>query len=239
MRPAVTVRAVVFDLDGLLVDSEPLQIAAWQAFLAGYGRRLEDGLLNELFGLRLRDSARLVIERLGLPLTLEQVLAGRDAIFLDSLAGRLRPMPGARELVTELAARGIPLALATSGHRHYVERALAEIGLAGAFPVHVTAEDVEQGKPAPDCYRLAAARLGLRPEACLALEDAPLGVRAARAAGLRCLAIPNEHTRSLPGLQEADAILPSLHEVLPWLEAHGWLARNSIRTTDRGSCRGE
>jgi len=239
MGPAVTVRAVVFDLDGLLVDSEPLQIAAWQAFLVGYGKRLDDGLLNELFGLRLRDSARLMIDRLDLPLTLEQVITERDAIFLDSLAGQLRAMPGAPELVAELAERGVPRALATSGHRHYVERALAEIGLAGMFPVLVTAEDVEQGKPAPDCYRLAADWLGLPPEACLALEDAPLGVRAARAAGLRCLAIPNEHTRSLPGLEEADAILPSLHEVLPWLEAQGWLERNPARTTDRGSCRGE
>jgi HAD superfamily hydrolase (TIGR01509 family) len=239
MGPAVTVRAVVFDLDGLLVDSEPLQIAAWQAFLAGYGKRLDDGLLNELFGLRLRDSARLMIDRLDLPLTLEQVITERDAIFLDSLAGQLRAMPGAPELVAELAERGVPRALATSGHRHYVERALAEIGLAGMFPVLVTAEDVEQGKPAPDCYRLAADWLGLPPEACLAIEDAPLGVRAARAAGLRCLAIPNEHTRSLPGLEEADAILPSLHEVLPWLEAQGWLERNPARTTDRGSRRGE
>uniref|UniRef100_A0A831X7Q7 HAD family phosphatase n=1 Tax=Thermorudis peleae TaxID=1382356 RepID=A0A831X7Q7_9BACT len=223
MEPAIAVRGVVFDLDGLLVDSEPLQIAAWQAFLAGHGKRLDEGLLNELFGLRLRDSARLVIERLGLSLTLEQVLAERDAIFLDSLAGQLRAMPGARELVTELAERGVPLGLATSGHRHYVERALVEIGLASAFSVVVTAEDVERGKPAPDCYRLAVDRLGLPPEACLALEDAPLGVRAARAAGLRCLAIPNEHTRSLPGLEEADAILPSLCEVLPWLEAQGWM----------------
>jgi HAD superfamily hydrolase (TIGR01509 family) len=222
MGPAIRIHAVVFDLDGLLVDSESLQIAAWHAFLASYGARLDDGLVQEMFGLRLSDSARLVTERLALPLTTAEVIAQRDAIFLDSLSGRLRPMPGARELVAELTRRGIPLALATSGHRRYVERALAEIGLTDSFSVKVTAEDVERGKPAPDCYRLVANRLGLPPATCLALEDAPLGVHAARAAGLRCLAVPNEHTRSLPGLAQADAVLPSLHEVLPWLETLGW-----------------
>jgi len=224
MDLAICIQAVVFDLDGLLVDSEPLQIAAWEAFLSRFGRSLDDGLVRQLFGLRLSDSARLVTARLGLPLTPEQVMAERDEIFLDSLSGRLRPMPGALELVAELARRRIPLALATSGHRRYVERALAEIGLADSFAVQVTAEDVERGKPAPDCYRLAAHRLGLPPRTCLALEDAPLGVRAACEAGLRCLAVPNAHTRSLPGLAEADALLPSLHQVLPWLENRGWIA---------------
>lgn len=223
MEAPEAIGGVVFDLDGLLVDSEPLQIAAWQTVLARYGTQLDDALLHDLFGLRLTDSARLVTARLSLPLAPEDVLAEREAVFLDMIAGQLRPMPGALQLVSELTAREVPLALATSGRRNYVERAVREIGLDGAFHVQVTAEDVERGKPAPDCYLLAAAKLGLPPARCLALEDAPLGIQAAKAAGLRCLAVPNAYTRGLTGLDRADAILGSLSEVLPWLEARGWL----------------
>ncbi|MDI3342013.1 MAG: HAD family phosphatase [Sphaerobacter sp.] len=223
------VRAVVFDLDGLLVDSEPVQIAAWETFLAECGHRLDEGLLGELFGLRLRDSARLLRDRLGLPLSVEAIVAQRDAHFFAALPGRLHPMPGARELVAALRARAVPLALATSGHRRYVDLVLAALELAGAFAVAVTGDDVVAGKPAPDIYLAAATGLGLPPGCCLALEDAPHGVAAAKVAGLRCLAVPNAMTASLPGLERADAILTSLHEVLPWLDERGWLSSAGSR----------
>lgn len=217
------VRAVVFDLDGLLVDSEPVQIAAWEAFLAELGHTLDDALLAEMFGLRLMDSARLVRDRLGLPLTVEEVMARRDAHFFAALPGRLHPMPGARELVAALQTRGVPLALATSGHRRYVDVALAALELEGAFAFEVTGEQVAAGKPAPDIYLAAAAGLRLPPAACVALEDAPNGVAAAKEAGMRCLAVPNAMTADLPGLDRADAILTSLDAVLPWLDGAGWL----------------
>lgn len=217
------VRAVIFDLDGLLVDSEPVQIAAWEDFLAEYGHSLDPALLGQMFGLRLLDSARLVRDRLGLPLTVEEVMERRDALFFAALPGRLHPMPGARELVAALRARGVPLALATSGHRRYADVALAELGIEGAFDVEVTGEEVAAGKPAPDIYLAAAARLQLPPERCLALEDAPNGVAAAQAAGMHCLAVPNPMTAGLPGLDRADAVLTSLTEVLPWLVRAGWL----------------
>lgn len=216
--------AVVFDLDGVLVDSEALQLAAWQRYVGRFDRALPPELLPRLFGRRLVDAAALIVAELALPVSPEEAARERDALFLASLPGNVRPMPGARELVAALRARGLPLGLATSGHRRYVELVLSELGIADAFAAVVTGDDVVRGKPAPDCYQLAAARLGLPPERCVAIEDAPLGVAAARAAGLRCLAVPNDHTRHLGGLEAADAVLAGLDAVLPWLEESGWLA---------------
>lgn len=215
------IRAVVFDLDGLLVDSEPVQISAWERFLVKYERTLDPSLLQRMFGLRIWDSARLLVDELNLPLTVDEVVAERDALFFDLLPGRLREMPDAAATVRALAARGLPLALATSGHRRYVDVALQALKLEGAFGVEVTGDMVEQGKPAPDIYLAAADELGIEPEHCLALEDAPLGIASARAAGMICLAIPNEMTRELDGLERADAVLERLADVIPWIDGRG------------------
>lgn len=212
-----SIDAVVFDLDGLLVDSEPIQIAAWREFLAGYDRELDDKLLGEMFGLPVRDSSRLVAERLSLPLTPDAVMAERDAIFFEQLHGNVRPMPGATDLVERLSELGYRLALATSGHRRYVSIVLAELRLDRAFEAEVTSDDIEHGKPAPDIYLTAAQMLGLEPPHCLALEDSPLGVASAIAAGMACLAVPNDQTRSLLGFDRATGRVDSLRDVLPWL----------------------
>lgn len=215
-----TITAVVFDFDGLLADSEPLQIQAWQEFLARYGHRLEQSLLDDMFGLRVRDSSRLVQDRLGLPLSPGEVMAGRDAIFLDLVATKLPLMPGARELVDYLRAEtSLRLALATSGHDRYINAALPVTGLEEAFEVIVTGDDVERGKPDPEIYLAAARKLDVSPGQCLALEDAPHGVRSAKAAGMTCIAVPNEMTRAIPGLDEADLVLESLAQVIGWIDA--------------------
>jgi len=118
-------------------------------------------------------------------------------------------MPGLGEVIAEIGRRGLRCALATSGERRYVEAVRRELNLDGVFDVIAVAEDVARGKPAPDVYLLAAQRLGLPPAQCLVLEDAPNGVAAAKAAGMRCVLCRNEMTRSLD-LSAADAILPSL-----------------------------
>jgi HAD superfamily hydrolase (TIGR01509 family) len=211
------IRAVVFDMDGLLVDSEPVQIEAWEAFLAQHGKSLSDDLLHRMYGLRVWDSAQLLIAELGLPLSVDEVVLARDALFFELLPGRLLPMPGSRETVQALFKLGYRLALATSGHRRYVDVVLRELGLVGAFEAEVTGEMVERGKPAPDIYSAAAKLLDLPPDACVALEDAPNGVVSAKEAGMICLAIPNQMTSGIDGFARADAVLSSLPEVIPWL----------------------
>jgi HAD superfamily hydrolase (TIGR01509 family) len=212
------IQAVVFDFDGLLADSEPLQVLAWEEFLARYGKPLEPSLLHDMFGLRVRDSSVLVRDRLGLPITPVRVMAERDEIFLELVERELVLFPTAAPLIQDLRTNfDLKLALATSGHQRYIEVAMRVTGLEDVFDVSVNGDDVERGKPDPEIYRAAAVELGVEPRGCVALEDAPHGVRSAKAAGMRCLAVPNEMTRELPGLEHADAILSGLDQVIPWL----------------------
>jgi HAD superfamily hydrolase (TIGR01509 family) len=211
-------QAVVFDLDGLLVDSEPVQMAAWERFLGSYRHQLTEPLLARMFGLRIWDSAQIVIDAYELPLTVNQVVVERDAVFFEALRDGVSPMPGAIDLVQNLNARQIPLGLATSGHRRYVDLVLDQLRLTGSFQVEVTGEQVDRGKPAPDIYLEAARLLGADPDRCIALEDAPLGIASAKAARMVCLAIPNDSTRGLAGFELADDILAGLDRVIPWLD---------------------
>lgn len=210
------IRAVLFDFDGLIADSEPLQKAAWDRYLALHDRVLDQALLDRMFGLRVQDSAALVREVLALPFTVEQVMADRDAIFLDSLAGALRPMPLAGETVQTARALGLHVALASSGHRRYLAAALHEIGLSNVFDAIVSGDMVQRGKPAPDIFLRAAAELGMEPSACVVVEDAPHGIAAAKAAGMIAVAVPNELTRDLD-FRAADYLFLSLHEFCAWL----------------------
>jgi HAD superfamily hydrolase (TIGR01509 family) len=217
------VQAVVFDLDGLLIDSEPLQAWAWHEYIARFGAVMTPDILGRMLGLRAVDAVKIPIEMLDLPVDEATALRDRDDIFLAAVPGAIQAHAGARTLIDALKQRDIPLALATSGHRRYVDLALDSAGLTGLFDREVTAELVTRGKPHPDVYLRAAELLGQPPETCLALEDAPNGVTAAKAAGMRCFAIPGEHG-SREGVADADAVLESLDEVIAELGRRGWLA---------------
>lgn len=213
----MAIQAVIFDLDGLMVDSEPLAKEAWRAFLAGYGHTLDGEMVNAMLGLRLMDTSRLVKERFDLPLTVEQIASQRSELFLASLAGNLQPMPGLIKLLKAVDGRGLRRAVATSSPGFYAPVALREIGAADGFEALITGDMVSRGKPAPDIYLATAAALALPPAACLALEDSPGGVVAAKAAGMRCVAVPNELSVGLD-LSGADEILSSLVAVAERLD---------------------
>ncbi len=216
------IQAVVFDLDGLLIDSEPLQAWAWHEYVARFGAVMTPDVLSRMLGLRAVDAVKIPIEMLDLPVDEATALRDRDEIFLAAVPGAIHPHTGARELIDDLRQRGIPLALATSGHRRYVDLALASAGLTGRFDQEVTAELVTRGKPHPDVYLRAAELLNIPAEYCLALEDAPNGVTAAKAAGMRCIAVPGEHS-NLDGVAHADAVLESLSEVISEMQQRGWM----------------
>lgn len=215
--------AVIFDLDGLMADSEPLAKWAWQQTLARYGRELDDQTFREVQGMRVSESSRIFCERFSLPITPQQAMAERDELFLEAVPARLHARPGLYPLLDELAARGIPLGVATSGHRRYVSLALQTLGLDGRFRAVAAGDEVERGKPAPDIYLLAAERMGAPPEHCLALEDAPLGVEAAVAAGMTCLAVPSQWTAALefPGAYRVFSSLDGVREALDELSLGG------------------
>lgn len=212
------IQAILFDLDGLMVDSEPLAKQAWRMLLARYDHSLDQGTVQDLFGLRSADSVRLVQERFSLPLSAEQVASQQKEIFRSLLQeGTLRTMPGLSDLLQAIDARGLIRAVATSSGRDWASFALDAIGAGQGFAAVITSDLVRNGKPAPDIYLAVARALSLPPEACLALEDSPAGVQAAKAAGMRCVAVPNEMTAGMD-LSAADWILPSLGAVVEQLD---------------------
>jgi HAD superfamily hydrolase (TIGR01509 family) len=202
-------QAVMFDMDGLMIDSEPLAKAAWQQTVARFGHTLDDSQFSQMLGCRQSECARKICAWFSLPEDPDQLARTRNQEFMQLLPGKVHPMPGLFELLQWLASHDIPRALVTSGLPDYVKAVARELKLEDSFSVTVTAADVQNGKPAPDCYQLAARRLNRAPSACLALEDAPNGVTAAKSAGLTCWAIPNNETRGLD-LSHADRILRSL-----------------------------
>jgi HAD superfamily hydrolase (TIGR01509 family) len=217
METLMPVQAVILDLDGLMVDSEPLAKQAWRTLLARYGHTLDQEIIIAMLGLRLADSSLLVKERFGLPLSAPQIAAEEKRIFMGLLDGNLRPMPGLSDLLGAIDARGLPRAVATSSGRDGALIALRAVGVADGFSAIVTGDDVVHGKPAPDIYLAAAAELGRQPASCLALEDSPHGVSAAKAAGMHCVAVPNELTAEMD-LRMADWVLPSLMAVTDQLD---------------------
>jgi HAD superfamily hydrolase (TIGR01509 family) len=166
-------------------------------------------------GMSSTEWSRYVCEELGVPLPAEEISTEVSRRVADRYRRELPLLPGAREAVTRLAARW-PLGLASSSNRPIIDLVLEEAGIAAEFAATVSSEEVARGKPAPDVYLEAASRLGVEPERAAAIEDSTNGLRAARAAGLGVVAIPN---RAFPpaadALGEADVVLDSLEVLTP------------------------
>jgi HAD superfamily hydrolase (TIGR01509 family) len=219
--PPPPIQALIFDMDGLLVDSEPLTGIALEALFRQHACCIDwddKALAARLMGRRMPEILAVLAELCGMTTPADELNETLEALRVQTLRGQLQAMHGARELLAFAGATGLPLALATSGRRTYVNAVLDETRLTGRFTVEVTGEDVIHGKPDPATYMLAASRLGAEPAACVVLEDAPNGIAAAEAAGMRSIAIPNVYTRDLSFVPPPEAILPDLHAVIPWLQ---------------------
>ena len=215
------IRALIFDMDGLLIDSEPVAEAALEQFLRQHGHELRPGTMERTLGRRLPEAMVVIAEAYGLTVPLEELTRTYDRLRLAALRGNLRPMPGAAALLTFARAAGLKLALATSSLRTHADLSLVETRLAGLFDAEATGDEVERGKPEPDIFLLAAQRLQELPRSCVVLEDAPAGLAAAAAAGMRRIWVPNVKTRALPLPVQVDATLPDLEAVIPWLQGQG------------------
>jgi beta-phosphoglucomutase-like phosphatase (HAD superfamily) len=203
----VTVRALIFDFDGLLVDTEAPALRAWERVLAGYGVALPLAVWHSAIGTR--SSVAVVIahleERIG-PLDRDALLAGWWAEHLATVA--VQPLcAGVADYLTCAADLGLRLAVASSATSDWVDGHLRRVGVHDRFTVVSTVEG-RRAKPAPDVYLAALDGLGVGPDEAIAFEDSPNGVAAARAAGLRCVAVPNEVTAALP-FTTASLVLPS------------------------------
>lgn len=193
--PAPPIRAVVFDLDGLLVNTEDLYAHVGAELLLRRGRRFEPDLLDAMMGRPPAVSLAIMIEWHGLADTVESLAAETSEIFAGMLDERLEPMPGAVPLVASLVARGLPRAVATSSGPAFARDVLARVGLLERFAFVLTSADVVNGKPDPEIYLAAADRLGVEPAAMLVFEDSQTGCRAAVASGAVVVAVPGGHSR--------------------------------------------
>jgi len=210
--------AVIFDLDGLLLASEQVQLDCMQAAAAETGLRLSHELLHSLIGhSELLNYQRLCAE-LGKTAT-DTLLDRAHVCYNRQVNAGLEHRPGVHEILDLLVKYELPRAVATSSRRPAALNKLKNAGLLGYFSAVATSSDVALPKPAPDVYLLAAHKLGVAPADCLALEDSPTGVQAALAAGMTViqvpdLLVPDESVRAL-GHRIAD----SLHQVRQWLHA--------------------
>jgi HAD superfamily hydrolase (TIGR01509 family) len=214
--PTGGVAAVVFDLDGVIVDSEIWWDEARRAFAAERGRTWTEEDRVAVMGANSRQWSRTMRRRLGIDDEDEVI----ERAIVDAVVARYRRegaprIEGAVEAVRRLGARW-PLAVASSAHQEVIGAALEATGLTDAFQVVVSSDEVEHGKPEPDVYLEAARRLGLPPELCLVVEDSYNGVRAARAAGMIVVLVPNATIPPAPGTEElAHAVVERLAELDP------------------------
>ncbi|MCA9822588.1 MAG: HAD family phosphatase [Dehalococcoidia bacterium] len=182
-------------MDGVLVDGEPLHFRAVNQLLADEGRAITLDQYRPYMGTK-AGWAEFVTD-FGLQHSREHYAPRYNELILEQYRSELEPLPGAVEAVRTLQQARVPLALASSSARPWVDACLMSIGLAGAFPVTVTGSDIVNGKPDPEIYLAAAAALDIPSERCLAVEDAPAGIASAIAAGMTCWAVRTEYTLGL------------------------------------------
>ena len=189
------IRAVAFDLDGLMFNTETLYEEVGSELLRRQGKEMTRELLDQMMGRPSRVALQIMIDWHQLDMTIQQLQDDTDQIFERLLEQRLAPMPGLLRLLESLEAAGIPKAIGTSSRRVFVERVLTRMDMSDRFQFLLTAEDVVQGKPHPEIYLSAAQRFSLPSDQMMVLEDSEIGCRAAVASGAFAVAVPGNHSR--------------------------------------------
>jgi HAD superfamily hydrolase (TIGR01509 family) len=207
------IEAVVFDLDGVLLQSEEVWDAIRAEYVRDRGGRYDAGIQRAMMGMSSTEWSRYLHDEAGVPDDPKEINAEVVRRMLAAYRERLPLLPGAEEAVHRLAAH-FPLGLASSSNRELIDTVLDVSGLAPYFTATVSSEEVAHGKPAPDVYLEAARRLGVEPTRCAAVEDSHGGIRSAKSAGMRAIAIPNPtYPPGDDALALADVTVRSLDEL--------------------------
>ncbi|MFF4555805.1 HAD family hydrolase [Streptomyces sp. NPDC001422] len=224
--------SVIFDLDGTLVDSEPNYFEAGRQTLAGQGVTDFTWADHERYvGVSTRETLALWREHYGLTAPLDDLLAEKNRRYLELARASTHVYPEMRGFVELLAAEGVPMAVASGSSPEAIDAILTGTGLAALVTTAVSADEVAHGKPAPDVFLEAARRLGAEPSGCVVLEDAAPGAAAARAAGMRCVAVPYVTAQAgNPAFTEADLLFPGGQSEFTARAAYDWLAAEVARS---------
>ena len=211
----MAVEGVIFDLDGVLVDSEQVWGAVREELTRELGGNWHEGALREMMGMSSLEWSAYMHDELRVPLPSEEISREVVRRVAEHYERDLPLIDGATDAVHHLAARW-RLGLASSANREIIDKVLGLTGLTSEFAATVSSEEVPRGKPAPDVYLEAARRLGIEPTTGAAIEDSTNGLLSAKAAGMAVVAIPNKEFPPAPeGLAAADVVLDSLHELTP------------------------
>jgi HAD superfamily hydrolase (TIGR01509 family) len=221
IKPMTRIKAILFDHDGTLVNSEGIHHGIWQQLLAGYGLELSDAEYKAHFvGVPSKESAAALVQRRNLAVNPSQLLKQKEALtksYLDLQAFPL--MPGALEAVAAVQLLGLKLGIVTGAGPDGLFATLRDYGWSQCFEVVVSGEDVQRSKPAPDVYLLALSKLGIQAHEAIALEDTATGVQSATNAGLVCIAVPHEHSAN-QDFSMATHVMPSMSHATAWLSAN-------------------
>lgn len=215
-----SMRAVIFDMDGVISDTEPLQAQAEAEIMKNVGLTISvQEMIDRFSGVPAIDVWKTLYQENGIPLPNMQVLKKQKLAILSRIAiGNIREIPGSIALIRTLQTKKVPIAIASSSTREFIDIVLEELGLTEAFGVIVSGTEVSHGKPAPDIFLLAAKRLGMKPEDCIVIEDALRGVQAAEAAKIKCIGYKPKHSNQ--DLSLATFIVKDLRELsLEMIEA--------------------
>ncbi|MBC7805234.1 MAG: HAD family hydrolase [Akkermansiaceae bacterium] len=206
MRP---LRGIIFDFDGTILDTETPEYEAWQAICAEHGVTLPIAVWATGVGIGMDENPLDIYAYLAAhadhPLDVDAVRERRRTLFAELLT-RQHPRPGILSLLADATERGLQIGLASSSGHDWVDNHLARLGLLSFFPVRLCADDVTHTKPNPELYVRCLSALGCSADEVFALEDSPNGIRAAKAAGLYCIAYPNPLTKLLTGIESADVV---------------------------------
>lgn len=215
---ALMIKAILFDLDDLMVNSAPLHIEASRRVFQKHGidvTKIPADVVSSYFGKRVSEIVKLIADYFSLDksVDIDELIKEREFVFLDLIRTELEPMPGLFVLTERLKGFGAKRAVASSGTRVYINAVLEKLKLNGFFQEVVSGDMVEKGKPAPDIFLKAANDLGIEPQACVVLEDSTVGIDAAKRAGMYCIAVDNSISPYKQDLSEADIVVKRLDEI--------------------------
>jgi beta-phosphoglucomutase len=208
-------KGVIFDMDGVLVASGPAHAASWRALAVQHGIQISDEEFSRTFGQTSRDIIRLIWGDDVSDEDIRRYDEEKESLYRELITGNIPLADGAHQALTALRRAGYTLAVATSGPPENVELVLREANLGPFWAAVVTGFDVQRGKPAPDCFVLAAERAGLQPADCVVVEDAPVGIEAALAAGMKTVGFAGTHPAKKLRRAGASVVVERLADITP------------------------
>lgn len=211
------IKAVIYDVDGTLIDSEPLHVVAWDRTLNQYGYMLRDlsrEFVKTMAGKKPIVIAEDIVSTLSINVSSEEFLKTKTRYYLDSIKTNMKPMKGAIESVRNLDKSGIRLAIGTSLDSQLLRQILQTLGIDSYFEQIVTGDMIAKGKPDPETYLKVIAALGLSQDECVVIEDSQSGIESAKSAGVRCIALKN-NDEIQQNTSSADVTINSLFDITP------------------------